>query len=271
MALDLDAQGFGFEAASPAFGANLFARLSDRAQTLTASAGSQLAVEGEEARVKALKADAAGRADPFLAESLFRAAFLQNHQVPCTLVERCTHQLVHVFRGEPSDDKINGVFMVAAESHVLFKLDQAAVNAGLVEAFSKSTGQHLLVEALAAHHLGRQNQRLSSSIAVPDLSDDAFRILGAQLPAASGAVLGAQFAVEKPEKMVDLRQSGHGGAGAGMADALLDGDGRREPGHGVHVRPFKDSHVLPHIRGQALQIAALAFGKEDVEEEGGFP
>jgi hypothetical protein len=91
IALDFNAEGFGFETAPPALGANFFAGLPYCAQTFTAPAGSQLAVEGEEARIKALNSNAAGRADSFLAENFFSATFFQNYQVSCSLVQRCPH------------------------------------------------------------------------------------------------------------------------------------------------------------------------------------
>ena len=70
--------------------------------------------------------------------------------------------------------------------------------------------------------------------------------------------------------MIDLGQGRHGGTPAGMADALLDGDCRREPGDGIHLGPFKDPHILPDIGRQAFQITPLTLCKKDVKDQGGF-
>jgi len=66
--------------------------------------------------------------------------------------------------------------------------------------FRKRAGQHLFVKALCGRPPGRQNQRLSSSVAIPDLRDNAFKTLSAEFPAAARTVLGPQLAVEEPEK-----------------------------------------------------------------------
>ena len=55
-----------------------------------------------------------------------------------------------------------------------------------------------------------------------------------------------------------------------MADALFNGHGGRKPRHRVHLRSFKDPHVLSDIRGKAFEVTALTFGKEDIESQGRF-
>ena len=47
--------------------------------------------------------------------------------------------------------------------------------------------------------------------------------------------------------MIDLRKGCHGGAAAGVADALFNGNRRWEPGNHIHLRPFEDLNILPHI------------------------
>ncbi len=56
-----------------------------------------------------------------------------------------------------------------------------------------------------------------------------------------------------------------------MADALLDGDCRGKSGDPVHIRTLQDGHVLADIRGQALQVPALAFCEQDVKGQRGLP
>src|SRR3712207_8811357 len=50
----------------------------------------------------------------------------------------------------------------------------------------------------------------------------------------------------------------------------LDGDGRREPRDGVHVRLLHHLQELPGVGREALDVAALALGVDRVEGERGL-
>ena len=70
--------------------------------------------------------------------------------------------------------------------------------------------------------------------------------------------------------MIDLREGCHGGTGACVADALLNGHGRRKTGNQIDFRPFENGHVLPDIGGKAFKITPLTFRKEHVKCQGGL-
>ena len=84
-------------------------------------------------------------------------------------------------------------------------------------------------------------------------------------PAAVDAVLFADLGVEQAQVMIDFRDRGDGGFSAALAQALLDGDGGRNAGDVVDVGARHHFEKLPRVGGQAVDIAALAFGVNDVE------
>ena len=87
---------------------------------------------------------------------------------------------------------------------------------------------------------------------------------------AGGAILGAELGVEEAEEVVNFGDGGDGGFSASARDALLDGYGRGEPVDVIDVRFFHLFDKLAGVSRHAVEEAALAFGKEDVEGEGRF-
>ncbi len=70
--------------------------------------------------------------------------------------------------------------------------------------------------------------------------------------------------------MGDLGDGGDGGLPGTARDSLFDGHGGRNAGQPVDVRPGQLLDELARIRRHRLHEASLAFGKDDVEGEGGF-
>ena len=68
--------------------------------------------------------------------------------------------------------------------------------------------------------------------------------------------------------MIDLGQRRDGALAAAAARALLDRDGRRNAVDGVDVGAAGGLDELARVRVQRLEIAALAFGEQDVERDG---
>ena len=90
------------------------------------------------------------------------------------------------------------------------------------------------------------------------------------LPAALHAMLLADLRVEQAQVMIDFRHRGDGGFFAALAEPLLDGHGRRDAGDIVDVGPRHHFEKLARVSGQAVDVAALAFGINDVEGERRF-
>ena len=90
-------------------------------------------------------------------------------------------------------------------------------------------------------------------------------------PAALGAEGLAHPGEEHPQVVVDFGGGGHGGAGVPGGAALLDGDGRGQALDVLHVGLVHEFQELPGVGRQALHVAPLPLGIENVEGQGGFP
>ena len=87
---------------------------------------------------------------------------------------------------------------------------------------------------------------------------------------AVGAVAGAELGVEEADEIPQLGDGGDGRLHAALGDALLDRDGRRQAGEGIELGLFELLGELARVGGHRVEEAALAFGEEDVEGEGGL-
>ena len=70
---------------------------------------------------------------------------------------------------------------------------------------------------------------------------------------------------EQLEVIVQLGHGADGGARGAHRPALIDGDGRRDALDALDVRLVHAVEKLPGVGGKAFDVAALAFGIEDVE------
>ena len=84
------------------------------------------------------------------------------------------------------------------------------------------------------------------------------------------AVEGAEFRVEQADEVPELGDGGDGGFAAALGDALFDGDGGRQALELVDLGFFQLLGELAGVGGHRVEEAALAFGEEDVEGEGGL-
>ena len=98
-----------------------------------------------------------------------------------------------------------------------------------------------------------------------DLVRDLIRGLGRDGDVVLGTERRPDPGIEEPEVIVDFRDGPDRGPGIFARGFLLDGDRRREPLDGVHVRFLHDAEELPGIRGEGLDVPALAFGVEGIE------
>ena len=185
-------------------------------------------------------------------------------------LQAAADELFRVARGQPPDDQLDRVLVPAAEGHAGGDRPDIAVDPGVGEALLARALEHLLVEPLAADHLGREEGGRCPAEAGAHLVHDGRLRLRGQRPAAAGAVLPAELAVEQAQEVVGLRQRRDGGAPPGGADALLDRHRRCEAADHVDIGPFHDLHVLADVGRQALEVAPLALREQDVEGQGGL-
>lgn len=76
--------------------------------------------------------------------------------------------------------------------------------------------------------------------------------------------------VEDPEVIVDFRGGGQGGATGATGVALFNGEGRGKTLNRVDCRGGKAFEMKAGVSGEAFEVAALSFGVDRVESEGGF-
>ncbi len=167
------------------------------------------------------------------------------------------------------DDGFDGVVLALFEAHALGELGDLAVDAGaealLVEGFE------LFAElAFAAADDGGVDGDALAGGEGGDALDDLLGGLAGDGAAAVGAVGLADGGVEEAEVVVDLGDGADGGAGAAAGGLLLDGDGGGEAVDGVDVGALHLVEELAGVGGEGFDVAALAFGVDGVEGEGGL-
>ena len=147
---------------------------------------------------------------------------------------------------------------------------RGAVHAHAHESGAADVGERLFVAPLAALDHGCVDDELRAGWELQDRLDDLLGALAADGLAAVRAVGHAHGAVEKTQVVVDLRDGGDDGARIAAGGALLDGDGGGQPLDSLDVRLLHLVEELPRVGGERFDVAALAFGVERVEREGGL-
>src|SRR5206468_10334545 len=164
------------------------------ARALARGARPLAAVEGEQARVEGLEAEAAARTEEPLGVEALGAVRLDDHRA-AAVAEGPLHRLAErrCAGVDAGDDQVDVVLAVAVEQADLGERDAAAVDAGLAEAELAGAGEDLLVVALPPAH-GRREERepLAAQLASHPL-DDLMAGLRADRLAAAGAVLDAEL------------------------------------------------------------------------------
>jgi hypothetical protein len=155
------------------------------------------------------------------------------------------------------------------EAHAFGELDHLAVDAGaealLVEGFE------LFAElAFAAADDGGVDGDALAGGECRYALDDLFGGLAGDGAAAVGAVGLAYGGVEEAEVVVDFGDGADCGSGASAGGLLLDRDGGGETVDGVDVGALHLIEELAGVGGEGFDVAALAFGVDGVEGEGGF-
>jgi hypothetical protein len=143
-----------------------------------------------------------------------------------------------------------------------------AVDAHAHEALRAELDEQLRLFALAIDHHGREDHQLRvlghGERRVHHLRDGHRRELLVRMV---GAVRIADARVEQAQVVVDLRDGANRRARVVRGGLLLDRDGRRQALDEVDVGLLHQLQELPGVRGQRLDVAALALGVERVEGE----
>ena len=144
---------------------------------------------------------------------------------------------------------------------------QHAVDAQRAVAAGRGPVGELGVIALAADDERCEQYHALAAVALHDLRMDRFEALRVDRDAAVGAMLHAELDEQEAQEVIDLGQRRDGALAAAAARALLDRDGRRNAVYGVDVGAAGGLDELARVRVQRLEVAALAFGEQDVERD----
>ena len=176
-----------------------------------------------------------------------------------------------VLHHEPVDDDLDRVLELLVELDLLVEVALLAVHLHAREALAAQLLQEVLVLALAVAHDRRVDRELRPLGQAQHLVDDRLDGLPRDRPAADRAVRPPDARVEEAEVVVDLGHRAHGRARVPRGRLLVDRDRRREPVDRVDVGLLHHLQELARVRGERLDVAALALGVDRVEGERGLP
>ena len=74
-----------------------------------------------------------------------------------------------------------------------------------------------------------------------------------------------ELGVEQPDKLKNFGDGGHGTFSSAARDPLLNGDRGWNAGDRIDIRPLQLLDELPRVGVEAVEITALALGKEKIE------
>ena len=229
-------------------------------------------VVGKQPRVQFGKAAAAARACPFGGEHLrgVRLPGAQNMyavfaQLQCQGEAVSQPLRISRFDQDSIDRHLNCMFLVAVEPGPVVRRQQLSVYPQLGVALTRRPGSQVGIVALAGQHEGGRNLDSLAAVVPQYGLYDLIHRLRLNRHTAIRAVLHAQPQKQEPDKMVQLGYGGHRALPAAPAGSLLNCDGRRNPGHAVHLGTGGRLNELTGIRVQRFQIAPLTFVKKYIK------
>ena len=227
-------------------------------------------VEGEDARLELGQADAVLGAREALGEGQRLAVDdVDRHEAVRELERRLdgVGQPVAqvVLHHEPVDDDLDRVLELLVELDLLVELAHLAVDLHAGEALAAQLLEQILVLALAVADDRRVDGELRPLGQPQHLVDDRLDRLPRDRPPADGAMRPSGARVEQAQVVVDLRDGADGRARVPRRRLLVDRDRRREPVDRVDVGLLHHLQELARVRGERLDVAALALGVDGVE------
>ena len=123
------------------------------------------------------------------------------------------------------------------------------------------------VVALAVHNERRQQPNACTTVFAQHAGRNRIEALRLDRHIAIRAILRPELHEQQPQEMVYFSESADRGFAPAAARALLDGDGGRDSVDRIHVGTRGRLDELSCVGIEGFEIAALAFGKHDVEGE----
>ena len=161
---------------------------------------------------------------------------------------------------EAVDDGVHAVAAAGLQLHGVVQLQQFTVESDAHQAGPAQTVQKTLLGAFALLQHGREEREPGAF----GQGQQAFAD-GLCVQKVAAALEFAHTGVEQPQKIADLAERAHGGAGTGGGAVLVHGHGGTEALDGVHVRLAEFAQELAGLSGKALHVATAAFGEERIE------
>ena len=171
---------------------------------------------------------------------------------------------------EPVDDHLDLVLELLVEDDLLLEQPHLPVDLDAGEAVRAQLLEHVAELALAVAHDRGVDRELRPLRQRQDLLDDLVEALPGDRAAADRAVRAADARVEQAQVVVDLGHRPDRRARVARGRLLVDRDRRREPVDRVDVGLLHHLQELARVRGEALDVAALALGVDRVERERGL-
>ena len=152
----------------------------------------------------------------------------------------------------------------------LVQPDHHAVHPGPGEPLGLQLAQQFGVLALAPADHRREHLEPGALVEFEHPVHDLLRGLPGDRPAADRAVRLAHPRVQQPQVVVDLGDRADGGPRVAAGRLLVDRHRRGQPVDEVHVGLVHLAEELPGVRGQRLDVPALALGEDRVEGQAGL-
>ena len=163
---------------------------------------------------------------------------------------------------------IDAVLLLLIQLRHFVEFVELAVDPGADETLRAHLVEHRQVLALALADHRRQQHQLAAFRQGQDLVDHLADGLRLQRDVVVRAARGTDAGIKQAQVVVDLGDRTHGGAWVVGSGLLFDGNRRRQPFDGVHVRLLHHRQELPGVGREGFHVAPLAFRIERVESQG---
>ena len=163
------------------------------------------------------------------------------------------------------------MFVIAGELREVMRVDDLPIHPKRVVVVLHGPLRKFGVDTLAVRDKRREEHHFLSVSGLADRLHNGGRRLRPHLHVAVRTGLNAELHIDEAKEVIELCHRRHGGLPAAARRALLDSDSRRNAEHRVHIRAARGLHDRTGIGVKRLEIASLAFVKDDVERESRLP
>ena len=247
-----------------------------RAEAGAAGTGPVRRVEREDPRLELRQPDAVLGARELLGERERFAVLHVDHDEPVRerqgRLDRLREPRPQVrLHDQPVDHDLDRVLELLVEDDLLLEHPDLAVDLHACEPVGAELLEDVLVLALAVADDRRVDREPRALLEPQDPVDDRLDRLPRDRPPADRAVRPPDPRIQQAQVVVDLGHGADGRARVPRGRLLVDRDRRGQALDRVHVRLLHHLEELARVRGERLDIAALALRVDRVEGQGRLP